>query len=185
MQRIPQAPDSVLKPFVKQIALQQVLLKRADSAKVVVSDTVKMNMYTEINQLVGNVWQALRVDPKSLADSAKSTAEKERLAASRVDNDLDRMLAGQTQPMTIPLPLKKMLDAKYESSVNAAGIDRALERAQKVRASADSARAASQPKTQLPIPGMGAPGGAPPAGAQPQPQPAQPQPAKPNTPKKP
>jgi peptidyl-prolyl cis-trans isomerase D len=188
MQRIPQAPDSVLKPFVKQIALQQVLLKRADSAKIVVSDTVKMNMYTEINQLVGNVWQALRVDPKSLADSAKSTAEKERLAASRVDTDLDRMLAGQTQPMSIPLPLKKMLDAKYESSVNAAGIDRALERAQKVRASADSARAASQPKTQLPIPGMGAPGGAPPAGAQPQPtqpQPAQPQPTKPNTPKKP
>jgi len=181
LQRIPQAPDSVLKPFVKQIALQQVLLKRADSAKVTVSDTVKTNMYTELNQLVGNVWQALRVDPKMLADSAKSTAEKERLAASRVDEDLDRMLAGQTQPMSIPLPLKKMLDAKYESSVNSAGIDRALERAQKVRASADSARAASQPKTQIPIPGMGAPGGAAPGGAPPQPQPAQPQPAKPST----
>jgi len=181
LQRIPQAPDSVLKPFVKQIALQQVLLKRADSAKVTVSDTVKRNMYTELNQLVGNVWQALRVDPKMLADSAKSTAEKERLAASRVDEDLDRMLAGQTQPMSIPLPLKKMLDAKYESSVNSAGIDRALERAQKVRASADSARAASQPKTQLPIPGMGGQGGAAPGGAQPQPQPAQPQPAKPST----
>jgi hypothetical protein len=187
MQRIPQAPDSVLKPFVKQIALQQILLKRADSAKVVVPDSIKAGMYVEINQLVGNVWQALRVDPKMLADSAKSAAEKERLAASRVDNDLDRMLAGQSQPMSIPLPLKKILDAKYESSVNAAGIDRGLERAQKVRASADSARAASQPKTQIPIPGMGAPGGAPPAGAQPQPaqpQPAQPQP-KPATPKKP
>ncbi|HEX8945112.1 MAG TPA: peptidylprolyl isomerase [Gemmatimonadaceae bacterium] len=179
LQRIPQAPDSVLKPFVKQIALQQILLKRADDAKVTVADSVKSNMYTELNQLVTNVWQALRVDPKMLADSAKSTAEKERLAASRVDNDLDRMLAGQAQPMSIPLPLKKMLDAKYESSVNPAGVDRALERAQKVRASADSARAASQPKTQLPIPGMGGQGGAAPPGAQP--QPAQPQPAKPDT----
>jgi len=66
--------------------------------------------------------------------------------------------------------------------VNSAGVDRALERAQKVRASADSARAASQPKSQIPIPGMGGPTGAPPAGAQPaQPQPSQPQPAKPST----
>jgi hypothetical protein len=176
MQRIPQAPDSVLKPFVKQIALQQILLKKADSAKIEIPPAEKANMYNEIAQLVANVWQGLRVDPKMLADSAKSTAEKERLAASRVDNDLDRMMAGQAQPMSIPLPLKKMLDAKYESSVNPAGIDRAVERAQKVRSAADSARAASQPKSQIPLPGAGGPTGAPPTGAQPQQQPTQPQP---------
>jgi hypothetical protein len=183
MQRIPQAPDSVLKPFIKQIALQQILLKKADSAHIEIPATDKANMYNEIQQLVANVWQALRVDPKMLADSAKSTAEKERLAASRVDNDLDRMMAGQAQPMSIPLPLKKMLDAKYESSVNPAGVDRAVERAQKARSSADSARAASQPSSQIPIPGVGAP----PGGAQPQQQqpqqtaPAKPEPAPPAT----
>jgi TfoX/Sxy family transcriptional regulator of competence genes len=185
MTRIPQAPDSMLKPFIKQIALQQILLKKADSAHIEIPATDKANMYNEISQLVSNVWQALRVDPKMLADSAKSTPEKERLAASRVDNDLDRMMAGQAQPMSIPLPLKKMLDAKYESSVNSAGIDRAVERAQKVRSAADSARAANQPKSQIPIPGLGAPGGAPPAGAQPQ-EPQQPQPQQPApTPKPP
>ena len=178
MQRIPQAPDSVLKPFVKQIALQEVLLKKADSAKIDVPPAEKANMYNEIAQLVGNVWQALRVDPKMLADSAKSTAEKERLAASRVENDLDRMMSGQTQPMTIPLPLKKMLDKKYESAVNPAGIDRGLERAQKVRASADSARAANEPKSQIPMPGATPPPGA-------QPQPTQPPPTKPDSAKKP
>ena len=182
MQRIPQAPDSVLKPFIKQIAMQQVLLRKADSAHIEIPAADKANMYNEIQQLVANVWQALRVDPKMLADSAKSTAEKERLAASRVDGDLDRMMAGQAQPMSIPLPLKKMLDAKYESSVNAAGIDRAVERAQKVRSSADSARAASQPSSQVPIPGVGGPpAGAPPPQQQPSTQPAQPQPAPPAT----
>ena len=90
-----------------------------------------------------------------LADSAKNTAEKERLAASRVDAYLDRMMAGQAQPITVPAPLKKMLDTKYESSVNSQGIDRAVERAQKIRASADSARSANQPKSAVPIPGMG------------------------------
>jgi hypothetical protein len=114
-----------------------------------------------------------------LADSAKSTAEKERLAASRVDGYLDRMMAGQAQPLALPTPLKKILDAKYETSVNAAGIDRAVERATKVRAASDSARAANQPKSQIPLPG-----GPPAAGQQPAQQPAPPTP-NPATPKKP
>ena len=171
MQRIPQAPDSVLKPFVKQVAVQQLLLRRADSAKMQLPPEERANMYTSVAQLVQNIWNTLGVDPKMLADSAKSTAEKERLAASRIDAYLDRMMAGQAQPLTVPAPLKKLLDAKYESSVNPAGIDRAFERAQKVRTSADSARAASQPKSEVPLPGAGGP----PAGAQPQPQPQQPQ----------
>jgi hypothetical protein len=82
----------------------------------------------------------------------------------------------------VPPPLKKMLDAKYGSSVNSAGIDRAFERAQKVRASADSARTANQPKSQVPVPGAGGP----PPGAQPeppvQPQSTQPQPTQPKPP---
>jgi hypothetical protein len=115
---------------------------------------------------VQQVWQTLGVDPKTLADSAKTQAEKERIAAAHVDAYLDRMMAGQAQVLNVPAPLKKMLDAKYESSVNQQGVDRATERAQKVRASADSARAASQPKSAVPMPGMTPPGEAtPPAGS--------------------
>ena len=179
MQRIPQAPDSLLKPFVKQIAVNQLLVKKADSAHITVPETEKQSMYTELQQIVTNLWQALGVDPKQLADSAKSTAEKERLAASRADSYLDRFMAGQVQPVSPPSPIRKILESKYESSINAAGIDRAFERAQKVRATADSARAANQPKSQVPLPGMGGPPGAQPPGAEPpagQP-PAQPQPA--------
>jgi hypothetical protein len=157
MQRIPQAPDSVLKPFVKSVATQQLMLLRADSAKVQLKPEDQAAMYNSVSQLVGNVESSLGVAPQMLADSAKSTPEKERLAASRVDSYLDRMMAGLAQPMTVPLPLKKILDAKYESSVNDAGLDRAVERAKKVRASADSARTAAQPKSQVPMPGVGAP----------------------------
>ncbi|HEY5060001.1 MAG TPA: peptidylprolyl isomerase, partial [Gemmatimonadaceae bacterium] len=99
MQRIPTAPDSVLKPFLKSMAVQQVLLRRADSAKVNIKPADRATMYGQIGELVTNVWGALGVDPKMLADSAKSTAEKERLAASRVDGYLDRMMAGQAQPL--------------------------------------------------------------------------------------
>ena len=153
LDRIPQAPDSALKPFLKQVAQQNVLLKRAESAKVQIPEQDRNSMYNDVGSLVTNVWNALGVDPKALADSAKSTPEKERLAASRVDGYLDRMMAGQAQPLSPPPALKKILDAKYETSVNQAGIDRALERATRVRASADSAKAASQPKSAIPLPG--------------------------------
>ncbi|MGH9888370.1 MAG: hypothetical protein ACREBE_22740, partial [bacterium] len=155
--RIPQAPDSVLTPFIKQMAVQQVLLRRADSAKIEIPAADKLAMYNQIGELVTNVWGALGVDPKLLADSAKNTAEKERLAASRADAYIDRMMSGQAQPLQPPPPLKKMLDAKYETSVNQAGIDRAVERATRVRATADSARTANQPKSAIPLPGAGAP----------------------------
>ncbi len=172
MQRIPAAPDSQLKPFIKQVALQQVLLKKADSAKVQLTPEEHNNLYSSVSALVANIWQALGVDPKILADSAKSTAEKERLASAHVDAYLDRMMAGQAQPLSVPRPLKKLLDAKYEASVNPAGIDRGFERAQKLRSTADSSRAANQPKSQIPLPG-GPPGAQAPE-SQPQPQPKTP-----------
>jgi len=195
LQQIPGAPDSVLKPFIRGVAQRQAILKRADSAKVDVSPEERLNLYNEFQQLVQRMWQGLDIDPKSLADSAKNAPEKERLAAARVETYMDHVLAGQAQPVPVPVPLKKILNAKYEASVNAAGVDRAVERAQKVRASADSARAANQPKSQVPIPGMPPTGGQPPAGAQPpsarppagaQPAPAQQPPApKPGSTKKP
>jgi len=166
LDKIPQAPDSVLKPFVKQLTQQQVLLRRAETAKIQIPEQDRAAMYNEVGSLVTQVWSALGVDPKTLADSAKSTSEKERLAASRVDGYLDRMMAGQAQAVSAPPALKKILDEKYEASVNQAGIDRALERATRVRASADSAKAASQPKSAIPLPGAGgAPPTQPPAGA--------------------
>jgi hypothetical protein len=175
LQRIPQAPDSELKPFVKQVAMQQLLLKQAQDAKIDIPAEMRTNLYSSVGQLVLQVWQTLGVDPKMLADSAKNNAERERLAAARVDAYLDRMMSGQAQVLNVPPPLKKMLDAKYESSVNQQGIDRSVERAQKLRASADSARAASQPKSAVPMPGM--PGMAPPGTQPPAPQPTTPPPA--------
>ena len=77
-------------------------------------------------------WAQLGIDPKSLADSAKSTADSERLAASRVDAYLDRVMAGQAQPVSVPTPLKIVLMDKYDAKVNSAGIDRAVERAPKL-----------------------------------------------------
>ena len=194
-QQIQQVPDSVVRMYVKQMAEREVLLKRADSAKMGPTPEEYASLHRDFVQAVGMTWQALRIDPKSLADSAKTPAERERLAAARVEAFLDKVMAGEAQPVPVPSPLQIVLMNKYDSKVNAAGIDRAVERAQKIRTVADSTRAANQPKSAVPLPGAGGPGaGAPGApGAQApapsqhspsehapaQPTPAQPAPAKP------
>jgi parvulin-like peptidyl-prolyl isomerase len=180
-QQIQQVPDSVVRLYVKQMAEREVLLKRADSAKMGPTPEEYANLHRDFVQAVTMTQQALRIDPKSLADSAKTPAERERLASARIDAFLDKVMAGEAQPVPVPSPLQIVLMDKYDSKVNPAGIDRAVERAQKIRTVADSTRAANQPKSAVPLPG--AAGQAPPhAPAQPtpaQPTPAQPTPAQP------
>ena len=178
VQQIQQAPDSLVNQYVTNMAQREVLLRRADSAKVGLSPEELANLHRDFSQAVAMSWTQLGIDPKSLADSAKSTSERERLAAARVEAFLDRVMAGQAQPVPVPAPLQIVLMDKYDATVNAAGVDRAVERAAKLRATADSAKSAQQPSSAVPLPGATpAPG----AGAQPGavPLPAQPAPARP------
>jgi hypothetical protein len=153
MQQLEAAPDSAVRGFVRDVARQELLLREADRAKITFTAEERAQLRRDWAQLVGMVWQGMGVDPKSLADSAKSVPERERLAATRVEGFMDRVMSGQAQPVPIPVPLANALAEKFDAAVNRAGLDRATERALKIRASADSARAAQQPRSEVPIPG--------------------------------
>jgi hypothetical protein len=161
--QLPQLPDSIVKGFLSSVAQREVMLQKADSAHITLSKEDKDQLYGQFAQLVQAVWQQLGVDPKTLADSAKTAPERERLASNRVETFVDRILAGQAQPVGVPQPLAMVLQSKFESSINSAGVDRAVERGQKIRMVADSTRAANQPKSAVPLPGSpgATPGGAP------------------------
>jgi parvulin-like peptidyl-prolyl isomerase len=158
-QQIQTVPDSVLKQFVMNQTQRELLLRRADSAKVGLTDQELADLHRDFAQVVSVSWQSIGIDPKSLADSAKTPAERERLAAARVESFLDRVMGAQAQPVPIPPPLQIILLNKYDAKVNPAGIDRAVERATKIRAAADSVHAAQQPQSAVPLPG--APGAQP------------------------
>jgi hypothetical protein len=151
-QQMIQAPDSLVRQFIKSIARNEVMLKKADSAGITLTAEEKQQMRAEFRNLVMSLWQQLGIDPKMLADSAKSVPERERLAAARVDSYLERVMSGQAQPIRVPLPVQTVLTSRYKSKTYAAGVDRAVERAKKLRASADSARTAQQPRSQVPLP---------------------------------
>ena len=169
-QQIQQAPDSALPEFVKAIVRNELFLHQADSAKITL-DTAETN---EIRRafvgMVANTWSGLNISPNRLADSAKTVAERERLAAARIDSYMDRLLTKDEQFVPVQPTLEAALHSKYDYKVNAAGIDRALERAQRLRTVADSTRAAQQPPSAVPLPG-GQPGAPAPAPAAPTPAP--------------
>ena len=156
-QQIQGAPDSLVNQYVTNMAQREVLLRRADSVKVALNPDELKQLHSEFAQAVATAQQALGVSPKALADSAKTPAARERLAASRVEAFLDRVMDGAVQPLPVPTPLQIVLMNKYNAKVNAAGVDRAVERATHLRATADSAKAAGQPKSAVPLPMPGAP----------------------------
>jgi hypothetical protein len=150
--QIEQANDTMLTPFVRSLMLNELVVKQADSAGITV-DTAEVNaVRNAFKGLVQNVWTGLRITPASLADSAKTPADRERLAASRIDAYMGRLLQGQESYVDVPPPLADALREKYDGSLKASGLTRALDVATRARAKADSARAGAQPKSAVPMP---------------------------------
>jgi len=165
--------------FVKNFITNDLVLRAADSAKVGPSADELKQLHNAFFQARNAAWTQLGVDPKTLADSGKTEADRVRFASARISKYMDALVGGQAQFVQVPEPVARVLRDKASASVNAAGIDRAVERAVKAHAAADSTARAGAPATAVPMPTtgaapQGAPQGAPPAG-----QPANPTPKKP------
>jgi peptidyl-prolyl cis-trans isomerase D len=177
-EQIASAPDSAMPYFVKNVMRNEIILHAADSAKLGVDSADAAGIRGAFRSSLANTMGALRITAKDLADSAKTPAEKERLAASRVESYLDKLLKNQAQFVDVSEPVSLALRRKFDARVVQAGIDRAVAESEKMKAAADSAKAANLPKSVVPIPG--APGAAS-AAPTPTPAPAPAPAAKPDT----
>jgi peptidyl-prolyl cis-trans isomerase D len=178
-QQISAAPDSVVPQMARYFVRNELFLKQADSAKVTLDSAELREIRNNFTAAIGQAWAGLGVEPKVLADSAKTEAEKERIASARVEEFMDNLLLREGRFIPVPQPIEAVLHEKYDYKVNEAGIDRALERAARVRATADSTRAAQQPQSAVPMPQGQQPQGQQPQGQQPAQRPPAPQPKTP------
>jgi peptidyl-prolyl cis-trans isomerase D len=175
-QVIAQAPDSIVGQFVKNMVRNELILHAADSAKVAMDPAQLAQLRGTFAQVVGNAWTQLGIAPAQLSDSATTEQERERVAAARIEAYVDRLLSNQAQFVPVPSEVSELLRDTYEWKIANAGVERAIERARRIRATRDSTRAASRPQSQVPI-GPGQQGGQQPSGGQQQtPPPATPQP---------
>lgn len=157
--QIAQAPDSLMKTFALNLLRNELILDAAEKAGVTTDSTETAEIRGSFKGLVGNVWSGLGIGPSALADSAKTKGEKERLAASRIDAYLSRLVDGEAQFVEVPSPLVQALHKKYDWKINAAALDKAVTDAQPIRAKADSARASQTPQSAVPVPGATPPTG--------------------------
>ncbi len=170
--QLPTAPDTVIPGFIRNIVRNETMLRQADSAHIVLDSAETRQIRGTFTSLITRAWTQLGVDPTMLADSAKTPADRERLAAAHVESFLDRLLGPtpSVRLVDIPQPLENALREKYESEVSETGLDRALSRATEIRRQSDSARVAKEPPTAVPLPSGAAPpapGGPPPSGSPP------------------
>ena len=154
-QFVPTWPDTQVTAFTKNLTMRQLMLHQADSAKVDVPEAEKTNLKAQFNNYVQQTWTQLGLAPKDLAAGGKAEKDREKAASAHVDSLITQILNGEAQPVMIQMPLKAALDVHYDAELNSAGIDRAVESARKLRASADSARNAQPASVPLP----GAPAG--------------------------
>ncbi|MBX7119021.1 MAG: peptidylprolyl isomerase [Gemmatimonadaceae bacterium] len=156
-QQVVSAPDSMIPMFVKDYVMRnELLLRQADSAKITVDSAEQRQIREAFRARVTETMNTLGLAPKLLADSAADQNARERLAATRVDDYMARLVRNEVQYVDVAEQIALVLRGRYESRLVPAGVDRVLAEATKIRAAADSARAASQPPTAVPF-------GAPPA----------------------
>ena len=151
LDQIKQAPDSMLEAMVRKFVNNELVLKQADSAKILVDPAEIEQLRASFIGAVKQAWAQLGVTPSSLQDSAKSEGDREKLASKRIDDYFTAMVSERAPFVAVPTPVATALRLKYGYSLNDAGFDRAVEQAAKIRNSADSARAASQPSTAVPL----------------------------------
>jgi hypothetical protein len=179
------APDSIVaNMLVKNFVTNELVLRAADSAKMGPTPQEIADLHKNFISARDNTWMQLGVDPHTLADSTKNggKADREAYAARHLNDYLAAVAHGRAQYVEVPGPVARALRDENKVSLNQAGLDRAVERAAKVRATADSAKRASQPPSVIPMPGDTHAG---PAGAANAPASATPNPsAKPDTPAK-
>jgi peptidyl-prolyl cis-trans isomerase D len=177
-EKLQQLPDSVMGLFAKQLIVNELMLKAADSAKIGLDSGEKANLRQVFTGAVMNAYTALGITPKSLSDSGKSVSERQKIAAARIEKFMDGLLSNKVTFVDVPEPVSRTLRTKSEARVVAGGIDRAVTEAQKATAKADSAKAKNMPQSAVPAPGpaAAAPAQAPPSA--PAPSTAAPPPAK-------
>jgi hypothetical protein len=73
------------------------------------------------------------------------------VAAARIEAYVDRLLKNQAQFVPVPTEVSELLRETYDWKVANAGVERAIERARRIRTTRDSTRAASRPQSQVPL----------------------------------
>jgi hypothetical protein len=169
--QLKQADDSMLTQFAKILTQNVLLLRQADSAKIGVTPEEWKGLEEHYRGQLDTLRIEMGLDTSALWDSSAAKADRNKVAATKVDQYFDRLLAGSSRLRPMPSALAALLRERFGYRIYEAGVNRAVELAEAERAKTDSTKAKAGPMQPAPgpapIPGMGpaAPGEKAPAAA--------------------
>jgi hypothetical protein len=178
--QLKQADDTMLTQFAKILTQNVLLLRQADSAKIGVTPEEWKGLEERYRSQLDTLRSEMGLDTAALWDSTAPRAERNKVAAMKVDQYFERLLSGKSRLRPLPSALAQVLRERGDYRIDEAGLNRGVELAEAARPKTDSTAKAGpmQPAPgPAPIPGMApAPGGRAPAAtpspggaAQPQP----------------
>lgn len=144
------ASDGQLRQFVRQVGEMELVSQAADSSGIKLTPADWHHIRAEHDSAVAALETAIGVSPRGLKDSAVSEPARRALVMAHLNSYFDRALPdGRISP--VPPFLAGVLRQGEAWSLNAAGVNRALERAQAIRA--DSGRGGAPASGLRPAPG--------------------------------
>ena len=142
LQALPQATDDQIKQFLKSLAQQQLMLQQADSAKVTLTADDWRHVRAEHDSTLAMIESLLNLTPAVVRDSGGASSEQKRnFAVGRVNDYFERVFRGRARFFPLPAFLADTLLAAAHWDVDEAGVRRAVERGQEIRADSASAGA--------------------------------------------
>lgn len=163
-----QAEDSALRQFARVLTQNVLLLRQADSANIKVSPEEWAGLTERYRAQLDSLRTDMGLQGADVTDSTAPLAEREKVAAMKLQDYFDRLIAGKSRLRPLPSALASVLRTRLPHQINNAGVNRAIEIASEIRAQTDSTapsqaqRALQQAPGPPPVPGMQpAPGGTP------------------------
>jgi len=137
------ASDAQLNQFLKVLAQREMLLVEVDKAGMQLNPGDWRQLRSDHDSAVARLEGLLGLSPELIKDSAATPAARVQLAMAHVDRYVDQAVTRGSAPF-FPVPpfLASALRQGQPWSLNEAGIARALESAQAIRAADTTARAA-------------------------------------------
>src|SRR5829696_5092213 len=160
-----QADDTMLTQFARVLSQNVLLLQQADSAKIQITPAEWKELAETYRDQVDSLRLDMGLDTAGLWDSTVSAADRNKVAATKVDQYFERLGAGKSRLRPLPAAMGSLLRDQSSHRVYDGGINRAVELAQAQRPKADSTSAQGGPMQRAPgpapIPGMTPPPGQP------------------------
>jgi len=147
------ANDSQIKLLLNELVERSMALREADSSGVQPSDTEWADIRTRYDSTLNVLGGELKLSAATLRDSATTADGRARLAMARVNDYFDRVVSGQAPFLPVPPLLSQALRERSDWSIDPAAVQRAVERATALRASADSLSQPGAGGTLRPAPG--------------------------------